>query len=237
MLNKNTPKVVTLVPFKSSEPSRIVAWKAVRAWWRQNVAIPIFVGGSDPQAFNISSARNRAAKAAGDWDIAVILDADTLVSQQQIQKGITMALNTGAVVYPYSERWELNKEGTQMFLDDPNSNWFRHASRHAYEHFGGCVIVTRELWDEVRGYDPGFITWGHEDGAFRIACRVFGGKQERRVIGRLYHLEHTPSPVKNPAHPQFRKNRSRMMCYLEATKQPNARELLQKLRDEFSDIV
>ena len=148
-----------------------------------------------------------------------------------------LALNTGAVVYPYAERWELTAEGTKKFLANSKSDWHQHATMHKWEHFGGCTIITRELWDKVRGFDPGFISWGHEDGAFLAACTTLSGKPFRRVTGKLFHLEHTPSSVKNPEHPQYRANRKRMLRYTEATKQPNAASLINKLRDETIDIV
>lgn len=232
-----TATVVTLVPFTSDEPSRIIVWEAVKTWWRQNVGIPIVIGESDPSTFNMSLARNRAAKKAGNWDVAVILDADTLVSPEQVKKGILLALQTSAVVYPYTERWELSPKGTQMFLADPKSNWYQDAKRHAWEHFGGCMIVTRELWDLVRGFDPAFSGWGHEDGAFLAACTILSGKQCKRVAGKLFHLEHQSSPVKDPLHPQYRANRKRMLRYTEATKQANAVALIRRLRDESLDIV
>lgn len=234
---KKLPKIVTLVPFTSDEPSRIEIWEALQSWWHKNIDLPIFVGESDTMPLNISLARNRAAKKAGSWDVAIILDADTLVSKEQIQKGVNLALLTGAVVYPYTERWELNKMGTEEFLKNPRSNWQQHASLHKWEHFGGCVIVTRELWDLVRGFDPGFVGWGHEDGAFLAACTILSGQQFKRIKGRVFHLEHKPSPIKSPTHPTYLENRKRMMRYTQATKQPNAKELLRKLRDESIDIV
>ncbi|MBP9738651.1 hypothetical protein KBD20_03110 [Candidatus Saccharibacteria bacterium] len=230
-------KVVTLVPFKSNDPSRIAVWKAVQASWRTNVGIPIFIGQADPLEFNVSLARNRAAKKAGNWDVAVILDADTLISHQQVIEGINLAIKTGAVVYPYAERWELNHEGTKMFLANPKSEWHQHAKRHAWEHFGGCIIVTRELWDLVRGFDPGFVGWGHEDGAFLAACTTLSGKPFKRGKGRLFHLEHKPSTEKSPVHPTYIANRKRMTRYTQATKQVNAPELIRNLRDETIHIV
>lgn len=237
MSQKKSHRVVALVPFTSDEQSRIVIWEALQSWWQKNLGLPIFVGESDPSMFNMSLARNRAAKKAGDWDVAVILDADTLISAQQVKKGIDLALETGAVVYPYTERWELDSKGTRMFLDDPSSRWWQHASMHKWEHFGGCIIVTRELWDLVRGFDPGFVGWGHEDGAFLAACTTLSGQQFKRVKGKVIHLEHKPSPIKNPAHPTYLANRKRMARYTQATKQPNAKELIRGLRDESIGIV
>lgn len=231
------PTVVTLVPFATDDPSRIAAWEAVQRWWRNKTGLPIYIGEADPGAFNISLARNRAAKKAGDWDVAVILDADTLITATQVSQGINLALSTGAVVYPYTERWEVNREGTQMFLNNTDSAWHQHTKRHAWEHFGGCVIVTRKLWDDVRGYDPGFIAWGHEDGAFLAACTTLSGQQFKRIKGKVFHLEHEPSPVKDPKHPQYLANRRRMQRYTQAINQHNAAELIRKLRDETIGIV
>ncbi len=107
---------MTLVPFSSEEPSRIIAWDAERSWWQKEYRIAIFVGESDLVLFNMSLARNRASEKAGNWDVAVILDADTLVSPMQVKTGVMIALESGAVVYPYTERWELDNQGTKKFL-------------------------------------------------------------------------------------------------------------------------
>ncbi len=229
------PDIVALVPFSSNDSSRIEIWGRIKAWWEQNVQIPIFVGEDTSEHFNISLARNDAAQKAGDWNIAVILDSDTLVSPEQISAGIELARKTDAVTYPFTERWELDDVGTNMFLKDENSNWQQHAGLYQRVPLGGCIIVTRKLWDIVGGFDPGFIGWGHEDGAFMLACTVLGKQEMQRVPGKVLHLEHAPAKTKSPTNPIYLANRKRYELYVQAVNGPNPEEDIRKLLNNTTD--
>ncbi len=187
----------------------------------------------EPSKYNLSLARNQAAQLAGDWEVAVIHDADTVISPQQIQAGVAAAMETGAVTYPYTERWELDFEGTKMLLQDETSDWQSHMQQYTRNQpLGGCIIVRRDLWELVRGFDSGFVGWGHEDGAFAIACEVLSGKRLQRVPGKSLHLEHVAAPAKRPDNPIYLANQKRIKRYMQAASQPNAIELIRKLRDE-----
>lgn len=238
MTVNNIPKAVLLVPFSSDDSSRIEVWDYVKRWLETTLDMPLYVGADTPgERFNLSLARNRAAEKAGDWDVAIIHDADTVVTGNQIREGVRIAQETGTIVYPFTERWELDAEGTRMFLDDEHSDWQSHAGRYiAGQPLGGCIIVTRELWDKVRGFDPGFVGWGHEDGAFAVACEVFSGQELQRVPGKVLHLEHNPQMTKSPDNPLYAANQKRMLKYIKAKQKPNAAELIQQLRDETADM-
>ena len=110
----SSPKTVLLVPFSSEDQSRILIWKHVQSWLAQTLDYPLYIGEHFPEqpgTYNLSLARNQAAQKAGDWDVAVIHDADTVINPQQIKAGVVTAWETGAVTYPYTERWELDYTG------------------------------------------------------------------------------------------------------------------------------
>lgn len=231
-----SPRTVLLVPFSSDDQSRILIWRHVQSWLAQTLDYPLYIGEhypDKPGTYNLSLARNVAAQKAGDWDVAVIHDADTVINPQQIKDGVDTAWETGAVTYPYTERWELDYTGTKMLLSDETSNWQQHMTQYTQNQpLGGCIIVRRDLWELVRGFDTCFVGWGHEDGAFAIACQVLSGKLLRRIPGKSLHLEHVIAPAKQPNNPIYLKNKARIEQYLVAGDHPNAHMLIPKLRDE-----
>lgn len=230
------PRVVLLVPFSSKDPSRIKIWNHTHSWLKQTLNYPLYIGEHFPKDFskyNLSLARNLAAQKAGDWDVAVIHDADTVINPKHIKAGVKTALETGAVTYPYTQRWELDFTGTKMLLENEHSDWQSHMTKHTRNQpLGGCIIVRRDLWDLVRGFDTGFVGWGHEDGAFAIACEVLSGKKLRRITGNSLHLEHVFAPAKKPDNPIYQANKRRIKSYMESMVKTNARGLIRDLRQE-----
>ncbi len=230
-------KVVALVPFTSSDSSRTKIWSWVKNWWEQNTDVKIIVGEDHGTFFNKSLATNRASDLAGDWEVALILDSDTIVPPEQVEEGIRLARETKALVFPFTERWELSPEGTELLMNNESSDWQKDAGKYRWQSSGGCVIVHRELWDLVRGYDPGFVGWGYEDGGFLISCTLLSGKDPIRVPGKHWHLEHTPAEEKSPTHPVYKANEKRYFRYMKAAGKPNAKELLREIREETIGIV
>ncbi len=231
-----SPKTVLLVPFSSKDQSRILIWQHVKKWLDQTLDYPLTIGEHfprTPDTYNLSLARNIASQKAGDWEVAVIHDADTVINPQQIIAGVEAAYETGAVTYPYDERWELDFTGTKMLLADENSNWQQHLTQYTRNQpLGGCIIVRRDLMELVRGFDTGFVGWGHEDGAFAIACQMLSGKLLQRIPGKSLHLEHVLAPAKQPESPIYLANKARIDRYIQAGNQPDGHKAIRKLRDE-----
>ncbi|MCZ2443164.1 MAG: hypothetical protein LC101_05250 [Flavobacteriales bacterium] len=119
-------------------------------------------GRSAVATYNASLARNHAAKLAGDWDVAVFHDADTIINPQQIKDGVAMAQETGAVVYPYSERWELDFDGTKMLLEDESSDWQSHLNLYTTGLWWKHNYSARSMGVSSR-FCTSFVGWGHED--------------------------------------------------------------------------
>ena len=63
---------------------------------------------------------------------------------------------------------------------------------------GGCVAVRRDVFQQVAGFDGGFIAWGHEDVEFSLRLWLFGYKSfiaPQLKILHLFRKKH-PYPVK-----------------------------------------
>lgn len=97
---------------------------------------------------------------------------------------------------------------------------------------GGCMIVRRDLWELVRGFDSGFVGWGHEDGAFAIACEVLSGKKLKRIAGKSMHLEHTLAPGKSKINKLYRNNLALINRYLQAMSTADSIGTVCSLRDQ-----
>ena len=83
---------VILVPRRDDNGYRDELWAWTRGWWeREQSHMPIIEGYHTEGLFNRSAAINTAAKIAGDWDVAVIIDADVICSPDRVKEAVTVA--------------------------------------------------------------------------------------------------------------------------------------------------
>ncbi len=63
---------------------------------------------------------------------------------------------------------------------------------------GGCVAVRGEVFQQVGGFDPGFISWGHEDVEFSLKLWLFGYHPAVAPEVKILHLfrKKHPYPVR-----------------------------------------
>lgn len=196
-------RAVVLVPRRAGDPVRDANWDWCRRIWEQQ-GWPIFEGHHDgPGLFSASKARNAAAAAAGDWDVAIFADADTVPwDWRPVRDAVPLAARTGRFIRPFTTYHMLDEEASRSFMATgviPRQG-IRRLRESAY---GGIHVVPRRLWDDSGGYDERFLGWGSEDAAFEFACRVLGGFQ--RLPGDVYHLWHPMQP-RDPSTPQFQAN-------------------------------
>jgi hypothetical protein len=126
---------------------------------------PVFTGDSDPEKpFNRAAARNAAARAAGDVDVYVFNDADHAMSHSQVRTAVMVAYDGAFGVHPY----------TQVVVEDLDSGkqW---PSKFNSTYTSGNIVVPRNLFAAVGGWDERFDRWGHEDIAFSKLLVWFGG--------------------------------------------------------------
>jgi N-terminal domain of galactosyltransferase len=194
-------RVRLVVPRLADGGDRDRLWKYCRAFWAEQLPEMEIVEGhhEDDSPFNRSAAINRAAE--GEWDVAVILDSDTIIEPGQVKAGIARAATTGRLTLPFKVRCLLNRQGTARITAGYVGSWkhwiqAKQTPDDAYEYISGCQIVPRALWDEVGGFDERFEGWGGEDDAFHAACMALAGQDPRedRLEGDAWHLWHRRSP-------------------------------------------
>jgi hypothetical protein len=207
--------VVTLVPRRADGGHRDRLWDFARRWWLNDHPGPIIEGLHEVGPFNRSAALNNAAAQAGEWDVAVIIDADIIANPDAVRTAVHVAAATGRMVVSHNERVMLNKVGTDKVLGGYRGPWrVRPMVERVYtDSVSCCVAVPRPLWDDIGGFDERFVGWGHEDSAFEVAAETFTGKPLVRLASELYHLWHPLAPEAAKDSPTRAANRARMEQY------------------------
>lgn len=194
-------RVRLIVPRRADRGHRDKVWDFCRTYWQRERPDWLLVEGEHTEGrFNRSAAINRAAE--GEWDVAVILDADTIVDIEPVERAIEAARTTGHLVLPFSTRNLLSRTGTRKIIEGRhNGSWgrfvtARQTSADAYEYVSGCQVVPRALWEAVNGFDERFESYGGEDDAFHAATIALSGHDARedRLDGVAWHLWHAHSP-------------------------------------------
>ncbi len=231
-------KVAILVPWRAGNADRQKLWDFTKAWWQRDHPTWTMYEAAGPLEgpFNRSAAINEAARTAGDWDVAVIIDADVIANADAVRNGVELAMATGQMVVTHDERVMLSKVGGRKVLDGYRGSW-RSAGmvERVWQDSVSCsVVVSRTLWDLVGGFDELFVGWGREDTAFRIAAETLTGKPLIRLSSELFHLWHPESPEARKASPIRKANEARHQRYVAARWN---REAVGALLDEARQVV
>ena len=194
-------KAVFLVPRRRDHGHRDALWAYARARWEQYMPeVPLVEGHHDEGPFNRSAAVNRAAAAAGDWDVGVVIDSDVMLSVSHARQAIDNAASTGLTTWGhtrwrgFAEGWtdrlilrdrkdfgpELNRDEMDLYVERTNPiSW-------------SCFIaIPRKVFDALGGFDERFRGWGFEDMAFQSA--IVGLHGYDRLPGDVVHLWHPRS--------------------------------------------
>ena len=208
--------VAILVPRRAGRPDRDRLWTFAWACWADDhPEWPIIEGHHDTGPFNRAAALNRASALAGDWDVAVLIDADVIIDPRQIRTAVEVAAATGRPVLAYHERIHLTARGTKRILDGYRGDWraSRMVKQVLLDSCSGAVVVTRPLWEKVGGFDELFAGWGWEDVAFRCAVETLTGAELIQLGGNIWHLHHIDSRESNHLAPTFAANEARGLRY------------------------
>jgi hypothetical protein len=222
---------VILVPYRPDGGRRDELWKFTHAWLeKHHPDYPIYIGESPDGLFNRSAAINGAARQAGDWDVAVVCDSDTVVPPAQFEKAVSEARKTGLLTSALTRVVELSKESTDQLLtggeiDIRKLDIDRTRTKDDMTQ-SSVIAVPRALWDAIGGFDEEFRGWGCEDNAFWKAATVLGGTGRTQVLGEsldrgkplrvngcAFHLWHQPASKIKLFDPIFRNNFRRLRHY------------------------
>ena len=188
-------RTVVLVPYRPN-PQRDPVWGFVKSWITRHYNYPLFVADCDGDPFSIAQARNKAALDAGDWDVAVIHDADTIAHPEAVQRAVAEASASMRQVFTCDSHMYCDRSSSQRIMD---SGWPMFprpdfTDRGAYQKpSGGIFAVSRKLFDAVGGYVESLVAYGYEDLVFLQCCGVFG-EGHGYIPGHInLHLWHPPS--------------------------------------------
>jgi hypothetical protein len=204
--------VTVLIPWRP-QPSRVEAFDAVLAWYRDNVPdAELRTIDTDDAVFNLSRCRNLGIAAVDDeGEVVVINDADTLPERAPLIAAIDAAAHSSVVQLPYTDyRW-LGPAGTAELVAGT-------APRHCEFELvvgacSGIYVTTPRTWWSHGGQDERFRGWGFEDAAWYVAHETLLGEPPQRHPGAVFALAHELEAREGPG---FDANARLMQRYRDA---------------------
>jgi glycosyltransferase involved in cell wall biosynthesis len=217
-------KVAIACPRRPDYGRRDELWKWVRPWWEDHTGWTVYEGVhpvEDGDRFNIAAARNRAAAAAGEWDVIFLLDADVILADPaQAFRAVEVAHATGRWTAAH-DRWRgLDRTGSDRVMSGWCGDWGKYAQRTIPWSFSCALAIPRPLWEQTRGQDERHVGWGFEDMSFMWASKALTGLE--RVHGDLFHLWHPRSKEKEKGQPAYQANKTLSRRYRDARHDPDA---------------
>jgi len=187
--------VSVLIPYKPDNGLRDRLFKWVKTFYETMMPeVELCIGESFSVPFNRSQAINIAAKQA-TRDVFVIADADVFYDPQILVQGMKL-LKQHPWVIPYFTWKDLSKSSSEKLLVH-SPQWplpfkvnYKERRFKKSKPISGVIIVTRENFNLVKGFDERFAGWGREDNAFKDAMNTICGPFIRLNAASIYHLWH-----------------------------------------------
>jgi len=190
------------------------------------------IGSNDDDPFSRSKAKNEAyRKATGE--IIIINDADTFCNRQFLELALEQVVSGQSPwVLPYRTYYNLAQGFTERVIERPPTielserelefDFRVDEQRHPPDgSVAGVLVMPREAFDAVDGYDENFRGWGYEDDAFACALDTLWGYHDRISSGFCTHLWHPPAPDGDFKNPHMFSNRKLWEDYRLAANNPD----------------
>lgn len=178
-------RVVIVVPWRGGDRTRQEMWGVVRPYL-DDFGWPIYLGDR-PGPWARGAAINAGARQAGDWDVMVVADADTVPESKPVRTAVLLAHERAGAIRPHDTLWMLNEVETIKFVAGGPEN-VRRSPKSLINAGGGLLVVERSAWERVGGYDETFVGWGHED--THLNTRLLIQTHWDRIPGTAWHLWH-----------------------------------------------
>jgi hypothetical protein len=192
-------RVVTLVPWRPGDARREELWQHVHGKLKQ-LGFPVVTGDAEGP-WSRASACNAAAQRAGGWDVALIADADTIPEAAPVMTAVERVAAHGGAIRPHDKLWFLSQGETRLYFMRGRVNF----KPRMVNRGGGLLVVSRDAWDRVGGYDERYIGWGHEDS--HMSTMLLAHANWDRIEGNAWHLFHRRDATDTP---ERRANRAMM---------------------------
>lgn len=209
---------VVLVPRREGQPERDELWAWCRDIWWDNLGVEIVEGHHEPSEglFSRAVAVNRAADNAGDWDVAVVVDADTIVNHDAVHAAALLADASGRITFGFERFVALTDGMSRRVRAGYRGDWDAGTAFSFVHSASSCVAMPRALWDRIGGFDESLAGWGFDDIQLSLAAQAIGGGSHR-IGGTAYHLWHPPAEACGDVdHPIYRANQARCQPYMDA---------------------
>ncbi len=209
-----------LIAYRCSTEDRARAHAYTGAWWRDHGFTVFEAEGPRVGPFNISAAFNEAARAAGDWSVALLTGTDVLPEDAaQVHRAMERAEATGRLVHAATEWARLDRAATEAIYAGAAPS-FEMADHAQPRKLRGLKAVPRALHDAIGGHDEAFVGYHGEDLAFNARCAALAG--EEWLPGYAVHLWHAEDRRKTEAR-QVRANSARLARVRQELKRQGAR--------------
>jgi glycosyltransferase involved in cell wall biosynthesis len=210
-------KISVVVPWFNRDPDREASWQWLKRWYRINMPGTELIESSpeNDEDFNKPNLVNRGVQRASG-DVVIITDADVLPTEPGVLQKAAEQATVASWVVPHGQVLRLRPEPTAQVLSEPvvGVTWpTGPLVRHPYRGIpgGGLIVISRDNFLAMGGFDPVFTGWGGEDSAFGIAADCLLGMHVRYDHVPLLHFYHDPGP--RSVDPRYSHNISRVEAY------------------------
>ena len=215
--------VSVLVPYRTDHDYREKSWKWVSERWKKHFPEFEIILGDVPGPFSRTSAINDAAKKA-QGEIFIIADCDTTFDSPFWLSQSIDNLDTWALARTYeklSSNFTSSLLTYETSLDKP-----RETEYNTDFSWSGIVVVKKEDFLSVGGFDERFTKWGEEDICFGLLMNEVSGIVTR-CPGYVCHLWHPQSNAETFGHSEWPRQRELSDKYREAV---GNKELMLRVR-------
>jgi len=162
----------------------------------------IIVPTQEMPPFSRSATHNIGASAA-KGDVLLFCDADMVFDIDLIENGLKIVHNVPWVA-PMNQKWDFTWQASNELLNMPNDTELKSLDLTIYRKWGAercrggaMLMITKENYFKMGGFDERFNGWGYEDNAFMLMAEAtIGSYVETPNIA--YHLWHPVSMNQYP---------------------------------------
>lgn len=94
-------------------------------------------------------------------------------------------------LYPVRQVLFLGSDNEPLPIDKVPAG-YRQFSQDVGNHSGGVFVMSKQIFEDIKGFNPYYFGWGKEDDDTRDRVAIKGYKWHRNDIGSFFALYHEP---------------------------------------------
>jgi hypothetical protein len=191
------PNVSVVIPFADVGEDRSRIWEWLEPYWMERLHYCEFILQEGPaEGFSKTATLNTGIERASG-SVIVAMDADTLMSEFQIEQAIQIA-RRGSWAMPYDRMLRVREDDTLTVLEqdpwhfDPIGQVKQSRCKEqpkAVKYGAMCQVFPKAAWEDLNGFDERFVGWGQEDEAMKMVLDTLW-KPAEIVSGPIFHMWH-----------------------------------------------